>query len=167
MAQQCRNPNVVGYYIDDGWAADAANNPHGPSEVDGNWKADMVSKTELNFIPPLSTFIFDRNDDRKDSDIDGFTKTGSGQSSEKGEHGFWQGLTDEEVTDEIAAFRWVRKTHLHLLRCHFVLKTIILPRQARDKHTERVLKNGTFSQVADRAYAAMLKAGKFNWNQFL
>ena len=47
MAQKCRNPNVVGYYIDDGWAADAANNPHGPSEVDGNWKADMVSKTEL------------------------------------------------------------------------------------------------------------------------
>jgi hypothetical protein len=120
MAQQCRNPNVVGYYIDDGWAADAANNPHGPSEVDGNWKADMVSKTELNFIPPLSTFIFDRNDDRKDSDIDGFTKAGSGQSSEKAEHGFWQGLTDEEVTDEIAAFRWVRKTHLHIF-CDAIL----------------------------------------------
>jgi hypothetical protein len=36
-------------------------------------------------------------------------------------------MTDQEVTDEIAAFRW----------------------------------------VADKAYAAMLKAGKFNWNQFL
>lgn len=32
--------NIVGYYIDDGWAADAASNAHGPSECDGNWQAD-------------------------------------------------------------------------------------------------------------------------------
>jgi hypothetical protein len=28
----------------------------------------------------------------------------------------------------------VRKTHLYLLRCQFILKMIMLPRQARDKH---------------------------------
>eukprot|EP00036_Acanthoecidae_sp_10tr_P006595 CAMPEP_0182944150 /NCGR_PEP_ID=MMETSP0105_2-20130417/53484_1 /TAXON_ID=81532 ORGANISM="Acanthoeca-like sp., Strain 10tr" /NCGR_SAMPLE_ID=MMETSP0105_2 /ASSEMBLY_ACC=CAM_ASM_000205 /LENGTH=261 /DNA_ID=CAMNT_0025084057 /DNA_START=1 /DNA_END=783 /DNA_ORIENTATION=+ len=70
--------DVVGYYIDDGWAADAASNAHGPSEVDAHWQQDT-------------------------------------------------GLTPAAVDAEIAAFRW----------------------------------------VADRAYAAMLDAGKFNWNQFL
>jgi hypothetical protein len=34
------NDNIVGYYIDDGWAADAASNAHGPSECDRNWQAD-------------------------------------------------------------------------------------------------------------------------------
>ena len=34
------NDNIVGYYIDDGWAADAASNAHGPSECDKNWQAD-------------------------------------------------------------------------------------------------------------------------------
>lgn len=43
------NPNIVGYYIDDGWAADAASNRHGPSECDGNWQADTgMSASEVN-----------------------------------------------------------------------------------------------------------------------
>eukprot|EP01046_Picozoa_sp_COSAG06_P018675 COSAG06_NODE_1307_length_9916_cov_99.462361_15_plen_155_part_00 len=32
----------------------------------------------------------------------------------------------------------------HLLRCHFILKTIILPRQARDKHRENLKKRCVF-----------------------
>ena len=34
------NPSVVGYYIDDGWAADVKSNAHGPSECDGHWQED-------------------------------------------------------------------------------------------------------------------------------
>ena len=34
------NPNVVGYYIDDGWAADVKSNAHGPSECDQHWQED-------------------------------------------------------------------------------------------------------------------------------
>jgi hypothetical protein len=40
------NPNVVGYYIDDGWAADVASNAHGPSECDGHWQADTGMTAE-------------------------------------------------------------------------------------------------------------------------
>ena len=32
--------NIVGYYIDDGWAADVKSNAHGPSECDSHWQAD-------------------------------------------------------------------------------------------------------------------------------
>ena len=38
----------------------------------------------------------------------------------------------------------VRETHL--LRCHFILKVMILPRQARDKHRENSKKEWRFPQ---------------------
>ena len=41
--------SIVGYYIDDGWAADVKSNAHGPSECDSNWQADTARP------PPLST----------------------------------------------------------------------------------------------------------------
>ena len=42
----------------------------------------------------------------------------------------------------VKGFPQVFQTHFtYLLPCHFILKLIILPRQARDKHRERALKN--------------------------
>jgi|EP01046_Picozoa_sp_COSAG06_P019296 hypothetical protein len=43
---------------------------------------------------------------------------------------------DAEIS-RAGGYEPVRKTHLSLLRCHFILKNaIILPGQARDRHRE-------------------------------
>jgi hypothetical protein len=46
-----------------------------------------------------------------------------------------------------------KKTRLVFLRCHFVLKIIILPRQARDKHRESTQKRTCFCRGSLRTHA--------------
>jgi hypothetical protein len=76
-------------------------------------------------------------------------------------------MTDKEVTDEIAVFRWVvDKTKIVHARCpNFWANVKALIGIFRQSVGPSLAIWANLVQFSFKVYAAMIKAGTFNWNQ--